>query len=298
MTPALVDGEVLLQQADRKLKGGFLNCFAGTRRFEEAADLYEQAANRFKLAKQWQEAANCYIQCVHCAQKMGDVGDEARHMVEAGNALQKVSTSLAVEQYEEAVGIYTAQGRFQQSGKLLLSIAELCENEKADTKDTRAWYERAAEMFDLDEHGKTNSGKCRLKVAEYAALAGDIQDAITIFEAEGETALRHSLSQFGAKDHFFRAGILRLQQGDSVDLGLAIERYTGLDPRFAGSREGEFLAGLVKCYDEGDVEGLVAEIEEYERASQLDAWKTQILLKVKEAMQDRATSAVESLDLT
>lgn len=298
MTQALGDPEVLVRQADRKLKGGFLNCLAGTRRFEEAAELYEQAANRFKVAKQWQEAANCYIQCVHCAQKLGDVGDEARNLVEAGNALRKISTALALEQFEQAVGIYTAQGRFQQSGKLLLNIAELSENERIDNEGTRSWYQRAAEMFELDDHGTTNLSRCRLKVAEYAAMAGDTQEAITIFEAEGEKALQHSLSQFGAKDHFFRAGLLHLQKGDSVDLGLAIERYTGLDPRFARSREGEFLAGLVKRYAEDDIDGLAVEIDEYESTNQLDAWKTQILLKVKAAMQERATNAVESLDLT
>lgn len=298
MTAALCDPEVLVRQADRKLKGGFFSCLAGTRRFEEAAELYGQAANGFKLTKRWQEAANCYIQCVHCAQKVGDVGDEARNIVEAGNALKKISTTLALEQFEQAVGIYAAQGHFQQSGKLLLNIAELCENERLDSESTRAWYERAAEMFELDDHGKTNLSKCRVKVAEYAAMAGDTQEAIVIFEAEGEKALQHSLSQFGAKEHFFRAGILRLQQGDSVDLGLAIERYIGIDPRFAGSREGEFLVGLVDRYNEGDVEGLAAEIDEYESTNQLDAWKTQILLKVKASMQDRATCAVESVDLT
>lgn len=298
MTLAPCDPEVLVRQADRKLKGGLLSCLAGSRRYEEAAELYEQAATRFKLAKQWQEAANCYIQCVHCAQKLADAGDEARNLVEAGNALRKVSSALALEQFEQAVGIYTAQGNFKQSGKLLLNIAELSENERMNNEGTRSWYERAAEMFELDDHGKTHLSQCKLKVAEYAAMAGDTQEAITIFEAEGEKALQHSLSQFGAKDHFFRAGLLHLQKGDSVDLGLAIEKYTGLDPRFARSREGEFLAGLARQLAENDMGGLAAEIDDYESTNQLDAWKARVLLEVRAAVRDRGSSAAESLDLT
>merc|ERR1719436_2141416 len=77
-------------------------------------------------------------------------------------------------------------------------------------KETKDYYKRAAEMFELDDHGKSNFTKCNLKLAEYAAKDGELQEAIRIFEAEGEKALQNNLLQYGAKDHFFRAGILHL----------------------------------------------------------------------------------------
>merc|ERR1712113_898850 len=108
------------------------------------------------------------------------------------------------------MGIYNAAGRFQNSGKLLMSIAELYENERLQHKEVKDFYKRAAEMFELDDHGKSNFTKCNLKVAEYAAKDGELEEAIQIFESEGEKALQNTLLQYGAKDHFLRAGILPL----------------------------------------------------------------------------------------
>eukprot|EP00971_Amphidinium_carterae_P028403 559339-Amphidinium_carterae.1 len=83
--------------------------------------------------------------------------------MEAGHVLKKISTLQAVQEYEKAISIYNANGKFQQSGKLLLQIAELFENERLHHDQTKDYYRRAAEMFDLDEHSKSNRSKCLLK---------------------------------------------------------------------------------------------------------------------------------------
>merc|ERR1712066_561743 len=172
--------------------------------------------------------------------------------MEAGNVLKKISTTQAAEQYEKAIGIYNAGGRFQSSGKLLMSIAELFEGERLEYKEVKAYYKRAAEMFELDDHGKSNYTKCILKVAEYSAEDGELQEAVKIFESEGEKALQNNLLQYNAKDHFFRAGILHLAQGDSVTINLAVEKYNALDPRFASSREGQLLSSLAQAFEAKD----------------------------------------------
>ena len=133
-----------------------------------------QAANQFKISKEWKEAANCYEQSAFCAQQSGSTTEQADCYNEAGNVLKKVSTQAAIEQYEKAIAIYSSNGRFAQSGKLLLSIAELTESERvARVAEVRSFYQRASEMFDLDDYSKSNYTKCILKVAEYAAKDGE-----------------------------------------------------------------------------------------------------------------------------
>merc|ERR1712146_306552 len=95
-------------------------------------------------------------QCsAYCASKSGDLTAESGYYVEAGNILKKFSTRQAVEQYELALSTYSATGKFTQAGKLLMTIAELFEGEKLEHAETIGYYRRAAEMFDLDEHGKS-----------------------------------------------------------------------------------------------------------------------------------------------
>mmetsp|Transcript_36751 Transcript_36751/g.85360 ORF Transcript_36751/g.85360 Transcript_36751/m.85360 type:complete len:294 (-) Transcript_36751:79-960(-) len=280
----MTSGRELVAQAEGKLKGkgGLFGLFGGGPNYADAQDLYQQAANQFKIAKDWNEAANCFGQCAFCAQKQGSQNDEANFYNDAANVLKKVSTVQAVEQWEKAVGIFSAAGNFQKAGKLLLSIAELYESELLAPKDTKAYYKRAAEMFDLDDHGKSSLSKCNLKFAEYAAKDGEVQEAIRVFESEGEKALQNTLLQYGAKDHFFRAGILHLSVGDPVNIQMALDKYRSLDPRFADSREGQLLQFLAEAFEAKDVDMFVEKLGDYDAITKLDPWKTEFLVKVKE----------------
>jgi len=287
-------GRDLVAKAEQKLKGGFLSFITGGPNYEEAIELYQQAANQFKLSKEWQEAADCFIQCAFCASKSGSQNDEANFYIEAGNVLKKISTALSVEQFEKGITIHSAAGRFSQAGKLLLTIAELFEASNLQHKETKQYYKRAAEMFELDDYGKTSFSKCQLKVAEYAARDGELQEAIQIFETEGEKALQNNLTHYGAKDHFFRAGILHLAGGDTVTVNLAVDKYRSLDPRFAESREGQLLGDLAEAFEARDVDAFVDKLGEYDNITKLDAWKTEFLVKVKDLM----TKPDDDLDLS
>ncbi|CAK8988010.1 Alpha-soluble NSF attachment protein (SNAP-alpha) (N-ethylmaleimide-sensitive factor attachment protein), partial [Durusdinium trenchii] len=93
----------LVKKADQKLKGGggLMGYFTGGPKYDEAIEIYQQAANQYKMAKMWQEAGNCFVQCAYCAEKSGSQSDQANYLSEAGNVLKKVTTGTAVEQYEK-----------------------------------------------------------------------------------------------------------------------------------------------------------------------------------------------------
>merc|ERR1712232_202516 len=167
-------------------------------------------------------------------------------------------------------------------------------NELVDT------YKRAADMFELDDNSKSNVTKCQLKVADLAALDSDDPEkgrleAIQIFEAEGEKALRNTLLSYGAKGYFLKAGILHLVGGDSVTSALANEKYKNLDPRFGTSREGELLQALVEAFESTEVDKFIEKLHEFDSVTPLDNWKMQFLLQVKDSM---TPSTAFSLDLT
>jgi alpha-soluble NSF attachment protein len=296
-----MDGNCLVQAADAKLKGGFFKCFAGERRFEDALELYQQAANHFKLSKHWEEAAKCMQQCAYCAARCGDHSSEAGYYVDAGNIFTKFSTTDAVEQYELAHGMYSADGQFMKAGKLLMTIAELYESERIEYAETMSFYRRAAELFELDELQRSNFNKCTLKVAEYAAKSGrpeDRQEAMQIFESVGEKALSKNTTAYGAKEQFLRAGLLHLVGGDSVSVNMALEKYSCLDPRFEQSEEGKLLESLAKAFESNDVDLFQDHCKHYDDSFKLDPWKLEQLVKIKEAMQPSGPASLETVDLT
>lgn len=289
--------ESLCHEAEKRISShGFLSFFTGGPNYDAAADLFVQAANKYKLDKQWEKAAETFARAAHACEKAGDTTRQASLLVDAGHCAKKYSSQGAAKWYTAAGDIYNHAGRFGQSAKMMKSIADLFE-EEADQYQAMTYYKKASEFFDMDEYGKSQYTACILKYAELTSqLQNNLSEAIKIFETEGEKALRNSLMQFGAKDHFFKAGILRLAQGDMVDVKIAIKKYEELDPRFASSREGKLFRNLVAALDEGNQDQFVAAIQDYDNVTRLDPWRVHFLYKVKETLGHSAGgSAVHQL---
>ena len=100
----------------------------------------------------------------------------------------ELDTDQALEYFERAVALFSADGKFGSAGKVLLNSAEMVEVEGRE-QQARDLYKRASDMFDLDEHGKSKFTECILKYADYVSKEGQLNEAIEIYEREGEKAL-------------------------------------------------------------------------------------------------------------
>ncbi|XP_071702330.1 alpha-soluble NSF attachment protein 2-like isoform X4 [Rutidosis leptorrhynchoides] len=67
MSDQTVKGREFEQQAEKKLNRW---SFFGSN-YEDAGDLYEKAANHYKLAKSWDQAGSAYVKLAECHLKVG-----------------------------------------------------------------------------------------------------------------------------------------------------------------------------------------------------------------------------------
>eukprot|EP00921_Rhytidocystis_pertsovi_P009385 GHVQ01015093.1.p1 GENE.GHVQ01015093.1~~GHVQ01015093.1.p1 ORF type:complete len:303 (+),score=49.30 GHVQ01015093.1:161-1069(+) len=295
---AEADGRELVKRAQKVARGGFMSFLTGGPNYDEACQLYVNAANKYKLAKLWQLAAECFVKAAYLQEKNGALNEQAKCFVDAADLMKRYSTNDSVEYYSKAVEIYNVQGRFSQSGKIYKGIAEMYE-EEGNMKAAGKNYKNAADLFEMDEYSKSMYSQCVLKYAEFVSKYDDnYEEAIQIFEKEGEKALRNNLIQFGAKEHFLKAGILLLASGDSIDAKVKTEKYEEIDPRLASSREGKLLRSLVEAFEERDAERFVQSIQEYDSVTRLDAWKVHFLYKIKETLKPSGTGPDGSVDMT
>lgn len=261
-----------------------MSMFGGGTDYEGACDLYVQAANASKLQKNWRKAAECYIKAANAQEHQKEISRQASYLQEAGHVLKRISPDEAAVVYSQAADLYNTSGRFGQSARMLKSVAEAFEAE-GNIFQAMNYYKKASDYFEMDEYGKSSYTACILKYAEYASkLEKNYKEAVKIFEQEGEKALRNSVIQFGAKDHFLKAGILRLAIGDVTDMKIALERYEETDPRFAPSREGKLLRACVMAYEEQNEEAYVGAIQEYDSITRLDPWRVHFLYQAREAL--------------
>mmetsp|Transcript_34731 Transcript_34731/g.83935 ORF Transcript_34731/g.83935 Transcript_34731/m.83935 type:complete len:293 (+) Transcript_34731:48-926(+) len=292
-----MSGEQLVKEAEGKLKSSFFG-FVGPK-YDEAKELYQNAANQFKLSKDWGRAAECFEKCAECSAKDGSTyGDQASFYEQAASCLKRISVADAVPRYDKASGLYSGAGRFGQAAKLLKQVAECLEEDKA-LDQAAEYYQRAADLFDMDEFSKSAHSACMLKLAELQALDGKYMEASQVFEKEGNKALQNNLLSFGAKDLFLKAGLMLLVLGDSVTTKIGLDRYRGADPRFADSREDKLLTTLMEAQEERDKERFEDACHEFDSMTKLNGWQTTMLLKAKAHIEPSASAQMgDALDLT
>ncbi|CDR94197.1 SNAP protein, putative [Babesia bigemina] len=253
------------RKARKSSKGLFRFFFGGAD--EDAHDLFNQAANLYKQQKQWKDAARCYLEAAAKGEK------ENEHIFAASN--------LHIDPLMRAANIYNQQGRFAQSGRIMKIAAEEFEA-KGDHLNAIDFYLKAAEFYELDEFGKVAGSQARLKYAELASqYAEKYADAIKIFETEGHKNLKNQLLQYGVKDIFLKAGILHLVACDATDAQIAYNKYAEADPKFAPSREGQFLSAIISSCDAEDGELFQKAIADFDAIARLDPWKVHMLIKIK-----------------
>ncbi|KAF3780335.1 Alpha-soluble NSF attachment protein [Nymphaea thermarum] len=82
-------GDDLLKKAEKKINGWGI--FGS--KYEDAAELFDKAANQYKLAKAWDKAGNTYLKLAECHLKMDSKHEAASACVDAANCYKKINTA-------------------------------------------------------------------------------------------------------------------------------------------------------------------------------------------------------------
>ncbi|KAB1214107.1 Alpha-soluble NSF attachment protein [Morella rubra] len=273
------------KKAEKKLSGWGL--FGS--KYEDAADLFDKAANSFKLAKSYvksegmefgddsggDKAGSTYVKLANCHLKLESKHEAAQAYVDAAHCYKKTSANEAISCLE------------------LAEIAELYETEQ-NIEQAIVYFEKAADFFQ-NEEVTTSANQCKQKVAQFAAQLEQYQKSIEIYEEIARQSLNNNLLKYGVKGHLLNAGICQLCKADAVAINNALERYQELDPTFSGTREYRFIADIAAAVDEEDVVKFTDVVKEFDSMTPLDSWKTTLLLRVKEKLKAKE---LEEDDLT
>ena len=280
----------LVGQGDRKLLslGWFSN------KYEDAAELYERGANQFKLGKLWKDAGETYTKLAEVNIKLESKHDAASAWVEAAKAYQKCDgekeKKKTIKCLEQAVSLYTDMGRLGMAARQLREIAETLEKEESH-QASMMFYEQAADLFYTD-HSTAESNKCMLKVAQFAAEAGNYSKAVGIYENVARASVDNNLLRFSAKGYLLLACLCQMCYIDPLAVSEKVDQYKDIDFNFDGSREAKLVEGCIDAMVEGDPDAFTAAVAEFDSLTRLDGFKTEMLLRAKRKL----TEAPESDD--
>ncbi|KAH6683089.1 soluble NSF attachment protein [Halenospora varia] len=283
------DPRALLQKAEKAVAGasGGFSLFGGRQeKWENAAELYNQAANAFRMSKQNKEAGQAFEKAADIqTNRLNEPDDAANTLTEAFKVYRKSDPLDAVRCLDVAINHYTVKGNFRRAATHKQNLAEVYEVEIGDQKKAMESYELAASWFESD-NAEALANKLYLKVGDLAALESDYYKAIENFEKVSTSAVGNNLMRWSVKDYFLKAGLCHLANGDMVAMTRAMEKYRDMDPSFASTREHQLLVDLSEAVAAGEQEQFADKLFQYDQMSKLDKWKTTILLRIKNNIEE------------
>lgn len=280
-------GTVLFQEAESSLRRssvwGFLD---PSKKYDDAKEKFQKAANIFKMARAWEQAAKAFERVADMAEHLDVPHEVISARTEAAQCYAKFDKKKAMQIYNIVATKNCEAGRFSRAAQMLEAAGDLLE-EDGDVGSAVECFAKAADYYSSD-NASSKGNKMLEKVAFLSAELGNYADAQKIFEQLGTTSLDSSLLKFGAKKHFLHAGFCQLAKGDVVAAQIGLQRAIASDPTMKGTREHQVLDELIQAYENLDENAFTDALASYDRVMTLDRWETSILLKVKKALQDAA----------
>lgn len=278
----------LLQEAEKKArsggKGGFMSSVfgGGSSKLDEAVELYQRAANLFKMAKKWGSAGNAFVQAATINLQAENRHGAATSFLDAANCFKKVDGNEAVNCLSKACDIHTEMGKFSMAAKHHISIAEIFESDLNDIEKSIFHYQKAADYY-TGEESTSHANKCLLKVAEFASQKEHYDKAIQIYEQIAVKNSENQLLKHSAREYFFKALCCRLIS-DAIGTEASMKRYVEQYPAFQDSREYKLIGQLVAAIEESNIDTYTEAVGQYDKISRLDTWTTTMLLRAKKGL--------------
>lgn len=255
-------------------------------RLEEATDLYVQAANVYRLNKDYNLAGTQFLRASDLQKKLNNHNDVANHLIEAYKCFKSVSPNDAIDALSQAIHIFLTQnGQFRRAANFQMDLAELYES-IADVKNASESYEKAGDYFSTD-HAEALSNKAYLKCADLNALLGNYLKARDLYDSIIKNLLGNNLTKWNLKEYFMKNILCTLCLDDVVDAQKRLDAYAEEEPSWPATREYKLLQDILTSIDDGNVQAFSDTVYEFDQFSKLDKLKTQLLLKIKNSVVEK-----------
>ncbi|KAN0100581.1 Soluble NSF attachment protein, SNAP domain containing protein [Tylopilus felleus] len=286
--PSKSPAQTLVEKADKKANSSTGWFSSSSTKFEEAGDLYQQAANAFKLDKQFRDAGDAFAREAECREMCKEINDAANAWWNAAKAYKRGYPDLAIQALSQTITHLTASGRFRQAADREKEIAQIYQHELNDIQKACESLERAGDWYSQEDATAT-ANACYKDAADLHAELEEYPRAIQRYEQVADQSLMSALTKYSVKEYWLKACLCALAMKDSVTAKRNIQKYMSQDPTFASTRECKFVNAIIDAIQAEDQQAFTGCVVEYDQVVKLDNWKTMILLKIKHTIEGEPT---------
>ncbi|KAL4062623.1 soluble NSF attachment protein [Scleroderma yunnanense] len=283
--PSQSPAQTLLQKADKKANSSTGWFSSSSTKYEEAGDLFQQAANAFKLDKQFREAGDAHAKEAECREKCNEINDAANAWWNAAKAYKRGFPDLAVQALGQTIAHLTKSGRFRQAADREKEIGQIYQQELGDLRKACESFERAGEWY-AQEDATATANACYKDAADLHAELEQYAQAIARYEQVANHSLTSALTKYSVKEYWLRASLCALAMNDLITAKRNIQKYMTQDVTFSSTREYKFIDAIIKAIEADDQEEFTGSLVEFDKITKLDNWKINVLLKIKRSINE------------
>ncbi|KAH9950395.1 vesicular-fusion protein SEC17 [Amylocystis lapponica] len=145
--PSKSPAQNLIEKADKKANSSTGWFSSSSTKFEEAGDLYQQAANAFKIDKLFREAGDAHAREAECREKSQETNEAANAWWNAAKAYKRGHPELAIQALTHTITHLTQGGRFRQAADREKEIGQIYLQELNELRKACESFERAGEWY-------------------------------------------------------------------------------------------------------------------------------------------------------
>ncbi|KIJ68499.1 hypothetical protein HYDPIDRAFT_81960 [Hydnomerulius pinastri MD-312] len=286
--PSKSPAQTFIEKADKKANSSTGWFSSSTTKYEEAGDLYQSAANAFKLEKQFREAGDAFAREAECREKCKEINEASNAWWNAAKAYKRGFPDLAIQALGQTITHLTASGRFRQAADREKEIAQIYQLELHDLRKACDSLERAGDWYSQEDATAT-ANACFKDAADLHAELEEYPQAIQRYEQVADHSLTSALTKYSVKEYWLKSSLCALAMKDSITAKRNIQKYMSQDTSFASTRECKFVNAIIDAIQAEDQQTFTGCVVEYDQVTKLDNWKTAILLKIKRTIEDEPT---------
>ena len=252
------DPDELVKKAQKKLDPGFFkSIFSDSgERVEKAIKYYKEAAEIYKIEREWIKAGDCFIEIANLKEGLKEDPCETYN-----DAILCYNKGGAKDKFEKLtdkiIDINIKNMEYINAAELVFEKAQhLLENSKNDQKKIKeilGLYEQSLDYFQMDkntnEHktNKVNEAKADLIVLN--GITEELSQAKNIYENLGKYYNKSSSGKVFSKDYFAKNVFLYLAYDDYVTAKAFLNKYYREEGGLYGSDIGLFLEDIIACFE-------------------------------------------------
>ncbi|WRT70080.1 uncharacterized protein IL334_007074 [Kwoniella shivajii] len=277
--------EDYLSKAEKKSSSSVGWFGSSSSKWEEAGDLFAQAANAFKVEKKWRESGQAFEREAACRQQANEANDAMNAFHNAAKSYKKSDPELAVTALHNCIKLLVQSGHFRQAADREKEIAGIYAQDGLDIAKARDSFVRAGDWYKQEDANAT-ANQCYQQAAELSADLQDYQRSMELYQTVADWSLTSALTKYSVKEYWLRAALCSMAMGDLVTTGRLLETFSTKDVTFPSTREAKFAHELMEACEQADVERYTAAVYQYDQVTKLDNWKTGVLLRIKKALEE------------